>query len=294
MISNQLLKQVRFIEVTTKKIVDDLFAGQYKSHFRGQGVQFSEHRIYVPGDDVRHINWTVSARTKEPLVKKFDEERQLTVFLVVDVSASQKFGTATKLKSEMTAEIAALIAYAASKVGDKVGALLFAEKVEKVILPKVGKNHFLKLILDLLSFQPETCQTNLQYALEFAEKTMKQKGILFVLSDFIHAGSYEAILKRLAKKHDVVAIHLCDERERVFPSLGRVLLFDPESALHSGVVVDTSSYSFQKWFDEMQGKLSLEAKGLFEVLKIFTKDDYVQVLSQFFYARAKKKYYKRR
>src|SRR3954467_6012417 len=165
MLPDELIRKVRRIEITTRKMVDDVMSGSYRSSFKGQGVQFSEHRVYLPGDDIRHIDWKVSARSREPLIKKYEEERELTVFLVVDVSGSENFGSFKKLKSEMAAEIAGMLAYAAIHTGDKVGVLLFAGQVEKIIPPKKGKQHILRVIRDILTFRSKTRGTDLKGAL---------------------------------------------------------------------------------------------------------------------------------
>jgi uncharacterized protein (DUF58 family) len=291
MIPEELLKKVKWIEITTRKVVDDVLSGQYRSHFKGQGVQFSEHRPYVPGDDVRHIDWKVSARTREPLIKKFEEERQLTVFLVVDASASASFGSSTRLKSEMIAEIGGMIASAASHTGDRIGALIFADHVEKIIPPKKGKQHVLRVIRDLLTFKTRTRGTGLSGALDATGRVMKHQGVVFVISDFL-ANGYERPLKRLARRHDVVAIRIADEREQTIPELGQVLFIDPESGQER--LVNTSSYSFQKWFKEYQielekGQQAVFKGGQIEILNVLTKDDYGEAVVRFFRARARRR-----
>ena len=213
MLPEEILRKVKLIEISTRKVVDDVLTGQYRSHFKGQGVQFSEHRLYVPGDDVRHINWKVSARTKDPLIKKYDEERELTVFIVVDVSGSQTFGSSEKLKSQIAAELGGMLAYAATHTGDRVGVLIFAGEVERIIPPKKGRQHILRVIRDLLTHQSTSRGTDLAGALEATGRIMKHSGVVFVISDFI-AENYDIPLKRLARKHDVVAIRVEDEKER--------------------------------------------------------------------------------
>ncbi len=291
MLPDELLKKVRWIEITTRKVVDDVLSGQYRSHFKGQGVQFSEHRPYVPGDDVRHIDWKVSARTRDPQIKKFEEERQLTVFLVIDSSGSAGFGSSNRLKSEITAELGAMIASAVSHTGDRIGALIFADEVEKIIPPKKGKQHVMRIIRDLLSFQPKTHGTALGRALDATGRVMKHSGVVFVMSDFLATG-YERALKRLARRHDVVAIRISDEREQNIPDLGQILLLDPETGAER--LVNTSSYSFQKWFKEYQKKLEQDQHSAFsggriEVLNILTKDDYGEAVVRFFRARSRRR-----
>jgi uncharacterized protein (DUF58 family) len=291
MLSEELLRKVRLIEITTRKIVDDAISGQYRSHFKGHGVQFSEHRLYVPGDDVRHIDWRVSARTRDLLVKKFEEERELTVFIVVDRSASENFSSAGKLKSEVTAEISAMLAHAATHTGDRIGVLLFSSVVEKIIPPKKGRQHILRIIQDLLTFQSKYQGTNLAGALEATGRIMKHSGVIFIVSDF-RAEGYEIALKKLARKHDLVAICIGDQRELEIPSVGYVGFVDPESGEES--LVDTSSYAFKKWFVEQSAEfdahLKKSVKGTrAELLRLTTLQDYGQAVVQFFRARARRK-----
>jgi len=291
MLPENLLHHVRRIEITTRKVVDDVLSGQYRSHFKGQGVQFSEHRPYVPGDDVRHINWNASARTRDPLIKKYDEERELTVFLIVDVSASAAFGSSQKLKSEMAAEMGGVLACAASHTGDRVGVLTFSGQVEKIVPPKKGRPHVLRIIRDLLTSTSTVPGTDLAGALDSAGRLMKQRGVIFVLSDFI-AKDYSVQLKRLARKHDVVAILLADEREKLIPEIGQILLFDPETGKECWV--DTSSYAFKKWFKEFQTEYEARTRDALkgskvELLKILTQEDYGEAVVRFFQARARRK-----
>jgi len=291
MLREELLRKVRLIEITTRKVVDDAMSGAYKSHFKGHGVQFSEHRLYVPGDDIRHIDWKVSARTRDPHLKKYDEEREVTVFLVVDVSGSEGFGSSGKLKSEMTAEIAGMLTYAATHTGDKVGVLLFAGEVEQIIPPKKGRQHILRIIRELLTYQPRSKGTNLKNALEAAGRIMKHSGIVFVVSDFM-AQDYEVSLKRLARKHDVVAVATSDERESLVPELGHILMMDPETGAET--LVDTASYGFKKWLTEFQTAHRTDTETAFkggrvEVLKVTTKEDYAEAVVRFFRARARRR-----
>lgn len=291
MLPEELVKKVRLIEISTRRAVEDLMSGQYRSHFKGHGVQFSEHRIYVPGDDVRHIDWKVSARTRDPHLKKFDEERELTVFLVVDVSGSKQFGSTAKLKSEVAAEIAGMLAYAAVHTGDKVGLLLFAGRVEKIIPPKKGRQHILRVIREILAFEPKSKGTALKSALEGAQRIMKHSGIVFVLSDFI-ADDYEVSLRRLARKHDVIAIQVADEKEEAPPELGQWLASDPETGQE--VFVDTSSYAFKKWFKEFKQAHDTDREtalkgGRVEALRIRTQEDYADAVVRFFKARSRKR-----
>lgn len=291
MLPEEILRKVRLIEITTRKVVTDVLTGQYRSHFKGHGVQFSEHRLYVPGDDVRHINWKVSARTKDPLIKKYDEEREITVFIVVDFSGSETFGSSEKLKSQIAAEVAGMLAYAATHTGDRVGVLIFAGEVEKIIPPKKGRQHILRLIRDLLTHQARSKGTDLAGALESTGRIMKHSGVVFVISDFIAKG-YDISLKRLARKHDVVAIQVADERESLIPDLGQILLFNPETGEEN--LVDTSSYQFKKWFKDYLEESEAEMRSAFkggrvETFRIMTKEDYGEAVVRFFRARSRRK-----
>lgn len=294
LLSEDLLRKVKLIEFSTRKLVDNLMSGQYRTRFKGTGVQFSEHRVYVAGDDVRHIDWKVSARSRDPLVKKYEEERELTVFLIVDVSASGRFGTQRKLKSEVAAELAAMLAYAASRTGDKIGLLLFAGQVEKILPPKRGRGHIQRIIRDVLSHEGGTIGakgTDLAGALDAAGRIMKHKGVIFILSDFL-ANGYELPLRRLARRHDVVAIEVRDERESKIPDVGQVLFVDPESGEESWV--DTGSYRFKKWLEEAAVVHDTDTRtalrgGQVESLNVQTKDDYADALVRYFRARARRK-----
>jgi uncharacterized protein (DUF58 family) len=291
MLPEELLRKVQLIEITSRKVVDDVLSGQYKSHFKGHGVQFSEHRLYVPGDDVRHIDWKASARSRDPLIKKYDEERELSVFLAVDLSGSETFGSFHKLKSEVAAEIAGMLAHAATHTGDKVGVLIFAGKVEKIIPPKKGRQHILRVIRELLTYQAQSPGTDLAGALESTGRIMKHSGVVFLLSDFM-AKDYEIPLKRLARRHDVVAVTLTDERETAIPELGQILLLDPETGEER--LVDTASYGFKNWLKEHQREFEAEVQTNFrgsrvENLRILTKEDYGEAVVRFFRARARRK-----
>ncbi len=292
MLSEEVLKKVRLIELSTRKVVDSLMSGQYRSNFKGHGVQFSEHRVYVAGDDVRHIDWKVSARSKEPLIKKYEEERELTVFLVVDVSGSQGFGSSKALKSQVAAQIGGMLAYAAIHTGDRVGMLLFAGQVEKIVPPKKGKSHILRIIREILAFEPKTKTTDLSGALEAAGNIMKHSGIVFVISDFLSDQDFEKPLKRLARRHDVIALRIGDRRELEVPEVGHVIFVDPETGQEK--VVDTTSYGFQKWLEQrrvvvenqFQGRLR---SGGAELLEVLTQDDYLQAVVKFFRSRSRRR-----
>lgn len=291
MLPDELIRKVRLIEISTRKMVDDVMSGSYRSSFKGQGVQFSEHRVYMPGDDIRHIDWKVSARSREPLIKKYEEERELTVFLVVDVSGSKSFGSVGKLKGEMAAEIAGMLAYAAVHTGDKVGVLLFGGEVEKIIPPKKGKQHILRVIRDVLSYQPRTKGTDMKGALEAAGRIMKHAGVVFIISDFM-ASDYDVALKRLARRHDVVAVSVGDQRELEVPEGGQFLFVDPETGREAWV--DTASYAFRKWLKEYRTEMDTDRETAFkggkvETLRVLTQDDYGEAVVRFFRARSRRR-----
>lgn len=290
MLSEEILRKVRQIEIHTRKTVTEVMSGNYKSLFKGHGMQFSEHRLYVDGDDVRHIDWKVSARTRDPMIKKYEEERELTVFLVVDVSASKLFGSTHRLKSEVAAEISGMLAWAAIQTGDRVGALFFSGSVQKIIPPRKGKIHVSRIIREVLTIQPSSRGTDLKGALESTERVMKHNGIVFIISDFI-AHDYQKALSRLGRRHDVVAIRVGDERERSVPSIGQVLVLDPETGQER--LIDTSSYLFQQWFKGVSQQDSFKAMagggGTLEFLSVLTKDDYSDAVVRFFRARTRKR-----
>lgn len=292
MLPEELAKKVKRIQITTHRMINEVMTGQYRSHFKGQGMQFSEHRTYVGGDDIRHIDWKASARSKETLIKKYEEERELKVFLIVDVSGSEQFGSGEKTKSDIIGEIGGMLAFAASKTGDKVGALLFAGEVEKIIPPKRGQQHVLRVIRELIGYRSKTKGTNLKGALEAAGKMMKHGGVIFVLSDFLTTG-YEQEMRRLSLKHDVVAIQIQDRREKKSEKVkGRFLFYDPETG--EEYWADPGSFSFQIWLESEQQKFQkeydqLKKRGRLEHLLLKTEEDYAEALVQFFYARTHKR-----
>ncbi|MDC6365287.1 MULTISPECIES: DUF58 domain-containing protein [Flavobacteriaceae] len=226
--TKELLKKVRKIEIKTRRLSDHIFGGEYHSAFKGRGMTFSEVRQYQFGDDVRAIDWNVTARYNEPFVKVFEEERELTMMLMVDVSGSELFGTAKQFKKEVITEISATLAFSALQNNDKVGLILFSDQVELFIPPKKGKSHVLRIIRELLEFTPKSTNTNLAGALKFLTNVMKKKAIVFVLSDFI-ADDYDNTLRIIGNKHDVTGIRVFDEREESIPNLGMVQMEDAET-----------------------------------------------------------------
>ncbi|MEM9687390.1 MAG: DUF58 domain-containing protein, partial [Bacteroidota bacterium] len=226
--TKELLKKVRKIEIKTRRLSDHIFGGEYHSTFKGRGMTFSEVRQYQFGDDVRTIDWNVTARYNEPFVKVFEEERELTMMLLVDVSGSELFGTTQQFKKDIITEISATLAFSAMQNNDKVGLVLFSDEVELFIPPKKGKSHILRIIRELIEFKPGSKKTNIAEALRFLSGVMKKKVIAFVLSDFI-ADGYDRTLKIVGKKHDVTGIRIYDRREEEIPNLGMVQLEDAET-----------------------------------------------------------------
>jgi uncharacterized protein (DUF58 family) len=236
--TKELLKKVRKIEIKTRRLSDHIFGGEYHSTFKGRGMTFSEVRQYQYGDDVRNIDWNVTARTNEPHIKVFEEERELTMMLMVDISGSEFFGTEEQFKSEMITEISATLAFSATQNNDKIGLILFSDEVELYIPPKKGKSHVLRIIRELIEFQPKSKNTNLAEALKFLSSVMKKKAIVFVLSDFID-DHYDHTLKIAARKHDVTGIRVYDKHEETIPNLGMVQMLDEETG--ELMLVNTSS-----------------------------------------------------
>ena len=287
MIPKELFKKIRHLEIRTKGLVNDVFGGEYHSAFKGRGIEFSEVRPYQVGDDIRTIDWNVSARTGGTYVKVFEEEREQTLMLVVDVSGSEAFGTRTKFKEEIAAEICAIVAFSAIKNNDKVGLLLFSDRVEKFVPPKKGRQHVLRLIRDLFAHEPESSGTSISVAVDRVLHTLKRRSIVLLISDFFDSG-FERELRVLRHRHDVVAIHLQDPSEFALPAVGLAELTDPESG--RTVVLDTLSRSSRRAFAERAAQRRRETDDLFRRLRmdrvvIDTDRDYVEPLVQFFRRR---------
>ena len=243
MIPKQILKKVKRIEIRTRGLVNDLFGGEYHSVFKGRGMTFSEVREYQPGDDIRLIDWNVTARTGSPFIKVFEEERELTVYLIVDISASGEFGSNQQLKREFGAEIAAVLGFSAIKNNDKVGLILFSEDVEKYVVPKKGKSHVLRVVRELLYTDSKKSGTSIKKALDYLLKVAKRKSVIFLISDFLDDG-YWSSLKVVNRKHDLIGIQLYDPAEISLPDLGLSKIEDPETG--SAFWIDTSSKSSLK------------------------------------------------
>src|SRR5215208_8020600 len=242
----EILRQVKLIELRTRGLVNSLFTGEYRSVFKGQGMEFAEVREYVEGDEVRTIDWNVTARMRRPFVKRYIEERELTVMLAVDLSGSERFGTVTRFKSELASELAAVLAMSAIRNNDRVGILLFTDQVEHVVPPRKGRRHALRVIRDLLVFEPVGCRTDLPAALEFTGKMLGHKSIIFVVSDF-QADDLEHPLKLLAQRHDVVAVTVDDPSEYALPDIGLARFVDPETGVT--LDVDTSDPAVRAQFE---------------------------------------------
>ena len=250
--TKDLLKKVRKIEIKTRRLSDHIFSGEYHTSFKGRGMTFSEVRQYQYGDDIRAIDWNVTARYNEAHVKVFEEERELTLMLMVDISGSENFGTKNQLKSEIVTEIAATMAFSATQNNDKIGLILFSDAVELYIPPKKGKSHVLRIIRELIEFQPKSNKTDLSQALKFLSGTQKKKAIVFLISDFIVEDDYEKTLKIASKKHDITGVRVYDIREEKMPNIGIVTMEDAESG--EILLVDTTSkiarMNYEKHYQE--------------------------------------------
>ncbi len=290
-VSPEALRQVRRLQIATKRKVDDLFAGEYHSAFRGLGMEFAEVREYQPGDDVRAIDWNVTARAGRPFIKRFHEERELTVLLAVDLSASGRFGSVERLKSRLAAELCAVLALAATRNNDKVGLLIFTDRVELFVPPRKGQRHMLRVIRELLAFDPQGRGTNIGVALEHLSSVLRRRAIVFLVSDFLDEG-YDTALRVLARRHEVVAIALDDPRERELPPAGLIELEDPETG--ERLVVDTSARSFRRRFAALahqeRGALQQSLRRLgADVVRVGTSDDYAHTLAEFFKRRERRR-----
>lgn len=290
--SKEILKKVRQIEIRTKNIVNDFFGGDYHSNFKGRGMTFSEVREYVPGDDVRSIDWNVTARTGKPHIKIFEEERELSVLILIDVSSSGVFGSKKDLKINLGIEIAAMLSFSAIKNNDKVGLALFSDKVEKYIPPKKGKKHVLRLITDIMNhnFDNTNKRTSIKNAIDFANKISKRKSVIFLISDFIDDNFWNE-LKFLNFKHDLVGLQIYDSYEKNFPNIGLINIHDSETG--KSTWIDTTSKKnrekFEKNSNEKLNNFSKKCKNIgFDLLQISTDDDYIKFLMQFFRSRAKR------
>lgn len=290
MITKEIFKKVRRIEIRTRKLVNDLFSGEYHSTFKGQGMEFEEVREYSPGDDIRLIDWNVTARTGTPHVKKFKEERELTVILMVDASSSGRFGTFEKYKEELAAELSALLAFSAIKNNDKVGLIIFTDKIEKFIPPQKGKPHVLRLIREILYFSPEHTKTDIAGALEFFSKVIKRRSVVFLISDFL-SEDYFTPLRIANKKHDIIAVKISDPRELRFGNYGLIELEDAETG--EVMVLDTASAEFRDEFSTQAAQATENLKRALQLIdldfiQIRTDRSYTVPLIRFFKMREKR------
>lgn len=286
--TSEILKKVRKIEIKTRGLSNNIFAGQYHSAFKGRGMAFSEVREYQFGDDVRDIDWNVTARFHRPYVKVFEEERELTVMLLIDVSGSLEFGTQRQLKKEMVTEIAATLAFSAIQNNDKIGVIFFSDKIEKYIPPKKGRKHILYIIREMLDFHPESRNTDVKMAVEFLTGVMKRRCTAFLLSDFYTRNDFEQPLTICNRKHDVVAIQVYDQRAKTLPDVGLMKVRDAETG-HE-MIIDTSSKKLRRahtqyWMDRQQALTNTFNKSNVDHVSIATSDDYVKQLLLLFKMR---------
>ena len=286
--TTELLKKVRQIEIKTKGLSNNIFAGQYHSAFKGRGMAFSEVREYQFGDDIRDIDWNVTARFHKPYVKVFEEERELTVMLLVDVSGSLEFGTVKQMKKDMVTEIAATLAFSAIQNNDKIGVIFFSDRIEKFILPKKGRKHILFIIRELLDFHPQSRRTNLRIGIEYLTNIMKRRSTVFVLSDFIDQENFLNALTIANRKHDMVAIQVYDRRVEELPSVGLMKIKDAETGHEQWI--DTSSkavrYAHREWWINKQAELNeVFTKSNVDNVSVRTDQDYVKALMNLFAKR---------
>ena len=287
MIPAEILKKVRLIEIKTRHIVNNIFGGEYHSAFKGMGMEFAEVREYYPGDDIRAIDWNVTARTGKPFIKKYDEERELTVMLIVDVSASGFFGTGESLKSDIMIELASILSFSAIKNNDKVGLLLFSDKIEEFIPPKKGKSHVLRVIREMIYHKAKDRKTDISIALEHIQKVLKRKSIIFLLSDFWD-DSYQQTMKLINKKHDLINIQILDKAEIAIPKLGMVKFHDAET--QKSAWIDTNNKQVQNISTKyIQNKNNIIKefckKNKIDFISIDTAEGYLNPLEQFFSTR---------
>lgn len=290
MVPKEILKKVKRIEITTRGLVNDVFSGEYHSVFKGRGMEFAEVREYQVGDDIRTIDWNVTARMGHPYVKVFDEERELTVMLLVDVSSSGEFGTVERMKGEIATEICALLAFSAIKNNDKVGLIIFTDTVEKFVPPKKGKAHVLRVVRELLYHKPKGRKTDISVALEYLSRVTTRRSVVFLVSDFI-SSDYEKALQIANKRHDIVAVTVTDPREEDLPNIGFMELEDAETG--EIIVVDTSDTSVRNLFAKQTGEGKLARDKLFrsinmDYIDIHTDQSYIEPLIKFFRLRARR------
>ncbi|MDE6230273.1 MAG: DUF58 domain-containing protein [Muribaculaceae bacterium] len=287
--ANELIKKIRKIEIKTRGLSNNIFAGEYHSAFKGRGVIFSEVREYLPGDDVRDIDWNVTSRHNKPYVKVYEEERELTVMLLVDVSGSRNFGASGEAKKERMAEIAATLAFSSIQNNDKVGVIFFSDKIEKFIPPKKGKKHILLIIREIINFEPESKGTNIDVALQFLTNVIKKRSTSFLISDFIDDHDFFRSMSVANRKHDLAAIQVYDSRDADMPNVGLIRMQDLETNMD--IWIDTSSKkvrnAFAKdWYDRQQNLSSVTARSGVDLVSVTTDEDFVKALLGLFRRRA--------
>lgn len=290
MIPREVISKVRQIEIVTRNVVEDVFSGEYHSIFKGLGMEFSEVREYQPGDDVRSIDWNVTARMGQPYVKKYIEERELTVVFLVDASASGMFGSVERCKNEFAAEICAVLAFSAIKNNDRVGLAVFTDEVEKVVVPKKGRKHVLRVIRELLFYRPRQRGTSIREGMEYLMRLLTRRAVVFVVSDFLDDG-YEKPLRSLARRHDVVLMRITDPRELELPAVGLIRLEDAETGRRE--VIDTSSRTAREGFAALVERRRKTQDALFKSARVDCIDlkvgsSYIEPLMGFFRMREKK------
>jgi uncharacterized protein (DUF58 family) len=291
MLTRELLKKIRHIEIVTERLVRDRMAGQYHSVFKGSGIAFSEVRQYMPGDDIRQIDWNVSARMNEPYVKLFVEERERTVLLLCDMSASGRFGSREQEKRELAAELGALLAFSAIRNNDRVGLIIFTDEVERFVPPKKGKKHVLRVISEILSFRPRSPRTAIGAGLEFLGRVARRRAVAFLISDFLApVADYERVLRVAARRHDLVPVTVTDPLEEALPPVGLVELEDPETG--EVAVFDTSGPEAEAFAEDSrrarQARESLWRRLNLDAISLRTDRPYLPALTSFFEARARR------
>ena len=290
MLHPELIKRIKYLEIHTKHLVNDMFGGEYQSAFKGMGMEFAEVREYVIGDDIRNIDWNVTARYGRPYIKKYNEERELTVMLMIDISASGYFGTGNRLKSDTIIEIASILCFSAIRNNDKVGIILFSNDIEMFIPPKKGKTHVLRLIRELLLFKPKKRSTNISLAIEYVIKILKRKSVVFLISDFL-GKSFHKSMKNINQKHDLIALKIYDKFELELPNIGLIKLEDNENGQQ--IWLDTTNKNI---FNNMKSKIKESNsqfikycnKNKIDLIVVKNQDSYIEPLIQFFKNRLKR------
>lgn len=287
----EIAKKIKLLEISTRKLVNSTFAGQYHSAFKGQGMTFSDFREYVPGDDVRAISWNLTARTGKTYIKKYEEERELTMILAVDVSGSMVFGSKSYLKGEVATHLAGLLGFAASKNNDNVGLLLFSNQVEHFVPPKKGRGHIQRILRDLYFHQPNSVETRIDVVSDYLYGILKKRATVFIMSDFLTDESFGNSLKKLSRKHEVVSVAVTDPAEAQIPNLGLIDIFDPES--EEIITVDTGSQRFRKSVYDEHKRLMAHREAEFrrtrvDCVRVDNDDDFIDPLIQYFRTRGRR------